>query len=235
MAPSKLTIAAITMTVFAGCGGEIDTGSDPDLNAGEPTRGAMSVRGAPGGFDYCSSSHKCANRMGDCDRNDECLSGNCVKDIGSRYGYGRYVDVCLAAGENTSTPAGPSSGTGTRNSGSSGYRGGSPSSGSTGGCDPNRANSCGGIQQYCDRVTRTCKSCHSGWLNCDGLSLMSQVSCETYGTTCRRSHCDPNVQWSCSSTPGMREGVYCDATDGRCKPCPWMQRNRDGLGACEPL
>ena len=45
--------------------------------------------------DLCRTDNKCAHGGADCDRNEDCLTNNCVGDIGSKYAFHSWVDVCL--------------------------------------------------------------------------------------------------------------------------------------------
>jgi|GEM_PF-2906876 len=45
-------------------------------------------------WDYCSSDCKCKAGEGDCNSNDECLTGYCALDVGTKYGQLRTIDVC---------------------------------------------------------------------------------------------------------------------------------------------
>ncbi|MCD6478183.1 MAG: DUF1554 domain-containing protein, partial [Candidatus Aenigmarchaeota archaeon] len=51
--------------------------------------------GSPGSWSYCSSTCKCSAGQGDCDTNNDCQSGLvCKQDVGAKYGWNKYVDVC---------------------------------------------------------------------------------------------------------------------------------------------
>jgi len=53
--------------------------------------------GADGAYNYCSEDCPCDEGQGDCDTDDECGEGlTCVDDVGSRYGYVWYTDVCAS-------------------------------------------------------------------------------------------------------------------------------------------
>jgi len=49
----------------------------------------------PGSGTYCTSACPCDDGFGDCDIPAHCKSGNCVFDVGAKYGYGQYIDICL--------------------------------------------------------------------------------------------------------------------------------------------
>lgn len=44
--------------------------------------------------DYCSEDAKCDRGEGDCDSNDECISGYCAQNVGEKYGTKHWVDIC---------------------------------------------------------------------------------------------------------------------------------------------
>ncbi len=54
--------------------------------------------GEPGDWHYCSAACPCDDGEGDCDSDDECVTGTiCVKGgIGAEFGYDPDVDICLA-------------------------------------------------------------------------------------------------------------------------------------------
>ena len=49
---------------------------------------------APWSWNYCSSWCPCSAGEGDCDTNDECITGYCSKDAGAKYGQYWETDVC---------------------------------------------------------------------------------------------------------------------------------------------
>jgi len=67
-------------------------------------------------WSYCSSSCKCNAGEGDCDSDAECNTGYCAKDVGTKYGQSRDMDVCenrvttttIQSGTTTTTISGSS-------------------------------------------------------------------------------------------------------------------------------
>ncbi|MCD6477789.1 MAG: hypothetical protein J7K87_02180, partial [Candidatus Aenigmarchaeota archaeon] len=61
-------------------------------------------QGSLGSWDYCSSTCKCSVGEGDCDSNSECQSGLvCKQDVGAKYGWNKYMDVCEYPSTTTTT------------------------------------------------------------------------------------------------------------------------------------
>ena len=57
-----------------------------------------------GGWGYCSPTCKCSAGEGDCDTNDDCEQGLiCKQDVGAKYGWNKYVDVCEYPSTSTTT------------------------------------------------------------------------------------------------------------------------------------
>jgi len=54
---------------------------------------------SPSNLDWncCTSSSPCADKQGDCDYDSECMSGNCVHNVGLQYGVTTSFDVCEAS------------------------------------------------------------------------------------------------------------------------------------------
>lgn len=53
---------------------------------------------ANGDYDFCSSCGPCGEGEGDCDSDADCADGFiCAADLGSDYGLGSFVDVCIPA------------------------------------------------------------------------------------------------------------------------------------------
>jgi hypothetical protein len=55
--------------------------------------------GSNGSASFCRSGCKCEDGEGDCDNNNECVSGTtCVNNVGPNYGFASWVDVCESTG-----------------------------------------------------------------------------------------------------------------------------------------
>ncbi|MEL6344379.1 MAG: S8 family serine peptidase [Myxococcota bacterium] len=49
----------------------------------------------PGDLDYCTDAVPCLHGRGDCDADNECVTGaSCVENVGAEYGYESWIDVC---------------------------------------------------------------------------------------------------------------------------------------------
>ena len=65
----------------------------------DPQTGGCTHSGSPGSANYCSTSCPCDDGFGDCDNDNECVSGTtCVSNVGPNYGWASWVDVCEGSG-----------------------------------------------------------------------------------------------------------------------------------------
>merc|ERR1719204_1464759 len=96
--------------------GEGDCDDDSDCISGHCAQDVGGNYGAPTIFDVCeayqapncppslvdynccTSSNPCANGDGDCDFDNECISGYCEHNVGARYGIATSFDVCAPGG-----------------------------------------------------------------------------------------------------------------------------------------
>merc|ERR1719204_2906118 len=69
-----------------------------------PTTPAPSCAPANVDFYCCTSSNPCQNGDGDCDYDNECISGHCEHNVGARYGITTSFDVCATKPLNTAAP-----------------------------------------------------------------------------------------------------------------------------------
>ena len=99
----RLSMAAIFVLAFAGCGGGVESGVESGGAAAvvEVSQQALSRcdGAAAGSWGYCTRNCPCRDGEGDCDGDNECGPGlSCVRDVGAQYGWQRTVDVCQALG-----------------------------------------------------------------------------------------------------------------------------------------
>ncbi|MBS3056460.1 MAG: hypothetical protein J4473_03425 [Candidatus Aenigmarchaeota archaeon] len=55
---------------------------------------AEQQKSTPWSWSHCSPEHPCESGMGDCDKNNDCISNNCLQDVGSAYQQNEMLDVC---------------------------------------------------------------------------------------------------------------------------------------------
>jgi hypothetical protein len=99
--------------------------------------------------------------------------------------------------------------------------------GGGGTCDETKAFDCGTgrTDLYCDDKTGSCRTCQSGWTNCNG-----EYGCETFGS-CGSTGCDPTSKTACSG----RTDQYCDPVSKTCISCGTAAHNCNKVGTdkCE--
>lgn len=58
--------------------------------------GVVSAYGGPfPGWSACTTGEPCADGVGDCDSDAECVSGTCAHDVGAYFGWSSTADVCI--------------------------------------------------------------------------------------------------------------------------------------------